>query len=86
MGLALDVLFNLAPRWQYNLLFLTAIAGLAHALKPLARVVISVVTGLQYTSLLSGVLYPLMMHVFFGLVGGLIGAGLVWGFRRMIKR
>jgi len=85
VGLALDVMFNLAPRWQYNVLFLTVIAGLAHAIKPLMRVGISAATGMQYSSLLSGVLYPLAMHVFFGLLGGLLGAGMVWAFRRMTK-
>ncbi len=82
----LDVLFNLFPRWQHAILFLALIGGLAHAIKPLSRILISGLTGLEYTSLLTGVLYPIATHLLFGFIGALIGAGMVWGYRRLSKR
>ena len=86
VALALDVMFNLFSRWQHAALFLILIGGLAHAIKPLSRVLISSLTGVQYTSLLTGVLYPTAMHLLFGFGGAFIGVGLVWGYRRMNKR
>ena len=86
VAVALDVMFNLFTRWQHAVLFLTIIGGLAHAIKPLSRALISSVTGLQYTSLLTGVLYPTATHLLFGFIGAFLGAGMVWGYRRMSKR
>ncbi len=86
VAVALDVMFNLFTRWQHAVLFLTIIGGLAHAVKPLSRALISSVTGLQYTSLLTGVLYPTAAHLLFGFIGAFIGAGMVWGYRRVSKR
>ena len=86
VAVALDVMFNLFTRWQHAVLFLTIIGGLAHAVKPLSRALISSVTGLQYTSLLTGVLYPTATHLLFGFIGAFLGAGMVWGYRRVSKR
>jgi hypothetical protein len=86
VAVALDVLFNLFTRWGHAILFLAVIGGLAHAVKPLSRALISSVTGLQYTSLLTGVLYPTATHLLFGFIGAFVGAGMVWGYRRMSKR
>lgn len=86
VAIALDVMFNLFTRWQHAVLFLTVIGGLAHAVKPLSRALISPITGLHYTSLLTGVVYPTATHLLFGLIGAFIGAGMVWGYRRVSKR
>jgi hypothetical protein len=85
VAIALDVMYNLFARWQHAVLFLTIIGGLAHIVKPLSRVLLSPFTGLQYTSLLTGVLYPTATHFLFGLIGAFIGAGMVWGYRRVSK-
>lgn len=53
-----------------------------HATKPLVRLVISILSGWPYGSLLYGVAYPLATHVLFGILGGLLGATLVLGTRR----
>ena len=86
VAIALDVMFNLFMRWQHAIVFLAVIGGLAHAVKPLSRAIISSFTGLQYTSLLTGVLYPTATHLLFGFIGALVGAGMVFGYRRMSKR
>ena len=81
-GLLADLVWMALPKWQANIAFLALLAGLAHATKPLSRFVINLVTGWPYGSLLNGVLYPLATHILFGIVGGLIGAGVVLGARR----
>ena len=86
VAIALDVMFNLFTRWQHGIVFLAVIGGLAHAVKPLSRAIISSFTGLQYTSLLTGSLYPTATHLLFGFIGALVGAGMVLGYRRMSKR
>ncbi|HSD83263.1 MAG TPA: hypothetical protein VLG46_05370 [Anaerolineae bacterium] len=83
VAVALDVLFNLFSRWQHAVLFLAVSGSLAHAVKPLSRILISSFTGLQYTSLLTGALYPLAMHLLFGFIGALVGVGMVWGYRHL---
>jgi hypothetical protein len=85
VAVALDVMFNLFARWQHAIVFLAVIGGLAHAVKPLSRVIISSFTGLQYTSLLTGFLYPTATHLLFGFIGALVGAGMVFGYRRVSK-
>jgi len=86
-GLVIDGGFNLGSRWQKKVAgatgiwFLAALAALAHATKPLARVMISLISGWPYGSLLYGVAYPLVTHLVFGLLGGLAGALLVRSLR-----
>lgn len=86
VAIALDLMYNLFTHWQHAVLFLTIIGGLAHAVKPLSRALLSGVTGLQYTSLLSGVVYPTATHLLFGFIGAFVGAGMVWGYRLFSKR
>lgn len=86
VAIALDLMYNLFTRWQHAVLFLTIIGGLAHAVKPLSRVLLGGVTGLQYPSLLTGVVYPTATHLLFGFIGAFVGAGMVWGYRRLSKR
>lgn len=81
-GLVIDGSFHLGWRWRENLWFLAALGGLAHATKPLARVVISTISGWPYGSLLYGLAYPLGTHLLFGFLGGLLGAGLVMAARK----
>ena len=85
-GPVIDGVFNLGRPWQEKAWFLATLAGLAHATKPLARLIISLLTGWPYGSLLFGLAYPLATHIVFGLLGGLAGAGLVWGLRRRGQR
>ena len=87
VAIALDLMFNLSSRaGSMPCCFWRSLAGLAHAVKPLSRALIGSVTGLQYTSLLSGVLYPTATHLLFGFIGAFVGAGMVLGYRRMSKR
>ncbi len=79
--LAPGLLLDLGMRWQAvlqrQLLLLPALAALAFASKPLLRWLAQLGFGLEFGSLRAGVLYPLLTHLVFGLVGGLI-AVLLW--------
>lgn len=74
-GLLVDGALRVAPRWRASLPALALLAGVAHATKPLVRVAISALTGWQFGSLQGGLAYPLATHLVFGLIGGLLGAG-----------
>jgi hypothetical protein len=81
-GPILDLTYGLGRPLQRHAWFLVLLAGLAHASKPLVRVLISTVSGWPYGSLMFGLVYPLGYHIGFGLLGGLLGAGAVWAIRR----
>jgi hypothetical protein len=81
-GLLIDVGFRLGQSWQANIWFLACLGGLAHATKPLIRLVVNLISGWPYGSLLGGVAYPLATHILFGFVGGLLGAGVMLLSRR----
>lgn len=76
-GIAIDFGYGAIQRWQHNVWFLATLGGLAMAVKPLVRFLISLATGWPYGSLLFGLGYPLASHIFFGFMGALAGAALV---------
>jgi hypothetical protein len=73
-GVVIDIGYRFAPALRSSLLWLAAIAAIAHACKPLARYLIAGMTDLQFGSLMGGLAYPLSMHLMFGFAGGLAGA------------
>jgi hypothetical protein len=83
-GIVMDIAFTWLPGWQGKLLFLVSLGGLAHATKPLTRWLIGLASGLQHTSLLTGLAYPFMTHLLFGAVGGLLGGLIVLGTRKLL--
>lgn len=81
-ALLVDLGFRVLPDFQKKVWYLAIVAALAHATIPLTRIVISLLTGYQYGSLMGGFIYPLFSYLEFGLLGGLLGAGVVWVFRK----
>lgn len=79
VGIVLDTGYALGKRWLWHdsLWFLVLLGGLAHATKPLVRLLISLISGWPYGSLIFGVAYPLALHIFFGIAGSLVGIGLL---------
>lgn len=70
-GFALDYLYFTVK--SKRLAFLVAIiGGISYALIPVARIIISAVTGFPYSSLLTGVLYPIFSFMFWGAFGSSI--------------
>jgi hypothetical protein len=84
-GLALDALFLAGGALRSRFGFVIAAAGLAHAAKPLAGWLLLACCGLAGDSLNSGLTYPLLTHLGFGMAGGALGFGLVRLTRRWLK-
>jgi hypothetical protein len=83
-GLTVDLLYRYVP-WR-NPVVLAAMAALAHATKPLWKSVAAAGWNLKFGSLASGVGFPLMTHLCFGFVGGMIGVLLGRATNRMLKK
>lgn len=81
-GLVVDLAFYLLPNWQQSLPFLVSLGALAHVTKPLVRWIVSLALGYPYGSFLWGVGYPMLTHLIFGAVGGLLAGILFWGLRK----
>lgn len=81
-GMFLDIFYTLIPN-AYKKIYLIAIAGaFAHAMVPIARMIISAFTGWPYGSLLTGIVYPYSLWWIFGFIGSFIGAGIVYKLRK----
>lgn len=76
-GAVLDLGYRLRPRLGGFVLFLPLLCALAWASKPLVRVLANATLGMQFGSLRAGPVYPILTHLIFGFVGGLV-AVLLW--------
>lgn len=85
-GLVMDFCFYYAPRLTNQMWFLVLLGGLAHVTKPLIQLGINLLTGWPFGSFRYGVLYPIASHLFFGMIGGLLGALIVLGIHRYSKK
>lgn len=74
-GATLDMLYTGFSYVRHSRLLLALSGGLAHATKPMARVLIAQFKGWPYGSLKWGVIYPTTTHFLFGLAGGLLATG-----------
>ncbi len=79
-GLIGDLILN--KTGKHNYLFVAIAGGIAYASIPLSRQIIMVVTGIPFGSLLSGLLYPFLMHFIFGALGSLAGASILGRFSK----
>ncbi len=82
-GPVMDAAFYYLPRYANKIWFLVLLGGLAHVTKPLARLVLAVILGWAFGSFRNGVFYPVMSHFLFGMIGGLLGALIVLGVRKI---
>lgn len=71
-GVAVDVLWRLVRR--RHALVLAIVAALAHATKPLWKLVATAGWGLHFGSIAGGAATAVLSHLMFGLAGGLAGA------------
>ena len=76
-GALIDLGWRLQPRVGWFALYLPVVASLAWASKPVLRVLANLALGMQFGSLRSGPVYPILTHLLFGFVGGLV-AVLIW--------
>ncbi|MBN2776669.1 MAG: hypothetical protein JXR36_03455 [Bacteroidales bacterium] len=78
LGLSMDFLYNSFQKWQKNIVFLSLLGGLTYMIIPLSRIIISLTTGFQYSSLFKhGFVIPLFTHFAFGMLGALIGSSIM---------
>lgn len=80
-GVVVDLIVNRWPASRGKLWFLILMGAAGHAMKPLLRSLVSAFTGIQFHSLMSGLLYPLSTHLMFGAAGGFIGGVAASGVR-----
>lgn len=80
-GVVVDLIVNRWPASREKLWFLVLLGMIGHVMKPVLRAVISVLTGIQFHSLLSGLLFPLSTHLMFGAAGGFLGSVAATGVR-----
>lgn len=73
-GLIGDLIIN--KTGKHNYLFIAIAGGLAYSSIPLVRQIIMISTGIPFGSLLTGLLYPFMLHFIFGALGSLAGAAI----------
>lgn len=85
-GPVMDIAFRYFPRYANTLWFMILLGGLAHATKPLGQLTMNLITGWPFGSFRYGVLYPFASHLFFGMIGGLIGALIALGVARYSKK
>jgi hypothetical protein len=79
-GAILDLGYRLRPKLGVlgtMVLYLPLVAALAWTAKPVVRVAANLAFGMQFGSLRSGPVYPIVTHLLFGFVGGLV-AVLIW--------
>jgi hypothetical protein len=62
------------------------LGGLAHVTKPIGQLAVNAFFGWPFGSFRFGVVYPTASHLLYGLTGGLIGALLVLGIRRITPK
>jgi len=76
-GFTIDVVYNLARNFKYQLLILALISGLAYFMIPLSRLLLSAITGYPYQAFIKHGYFVTIAGFFaFGLAGGFAGAGI----------
>jgi hypothetical protein len=84
-------MLDLAYRWFGNskskLLLLAIFAGISYMLVPLSRLLVNLGTGYPYGAFLKhGFVLPFVSWFFFGLGGGLLGAGISKTLTRLLSK
>jgi hypothetical protein len=82
-GPVMDMAFRYLPRYADKVWFLMFVAGMAHMTKPVTRLIINLTTGWPFGSFRFGIAYPVLGHFFYGAIGGLLGALIILGMRKM---
>ena len=85
-GPVMDLAFRYLPRYANKLWFMVLLGGFAHVTKPIGQITVNLITGWPIGSFRFGVVYPFASHLLFGMIGGLLGALIVLGVRRMSSK
>ncbi len=71
-GIVLDFGYRLSPRFVMSIWGVALLGALAHATKPMGKLLASAGSGFPYPSLISGLAYPLALHALFGAAGAIL--------------
>jgi hypothetical protein len=81
-GPVMDLAFRYLPRYAGKLWFMVLLGGFAHMTKPIGQLTVNLLTGWPIGSFRFGVVYPFASHILYGMIGGLLGALILYGVRR----
>jgi hypothetical protein len=80
-GPVMDLAFRYLPRYADKLWFLVLLGGFAHVTKPIGQLTVNLLTGWPIGSFRFGVVYPFASHILYGMIGGMLGALILFGIR-----
>lgn len=83
-GLFIDTGYHFLKRYRLPLILMLLVTALAHTLKPIIKLAFQSGLGVVSDSLDQGLIYPLITHFSFGLIGGL-AALLAWRSWKKLK-
>jgi len=85
-GILLDVFFGIYTSLQKKMWFIALVSGVAYMTIPLSRLIINLFVGISYSSFMKhGVAATTASFFLFGLLGGLIGAGIIFTVNKIKK-
>ncbi len=83
----IDIAFNSIKSTKFRNLFLSVAAGLGYMLIPVSRMITNALTGYPYMSFIKhGTVTPLVTFLLFGFLGGLLGTGIYFAVKKLLKR
>lgn len=85
-GPVMDLAFRYLPRYASKLWFMVLLGGFAHMTKPIGQLTVNLLTGWPIGSFRFGVVYPFASHILYGMIGGLLGALILYGVRRALPK
>lgn len=77
LGGILDLVYNLSTRISSKPWVIAIASGIAWMFMPLLKLTTSLIFAIPAVSFSTGIAYPFITHLGFGITGGLIGAGLL---------
>jgi len=87
MGLGIDIMFKFYSRIKESVFFFALLGGLAYMLIPLSRIVIHLLTGYPYSSLIKGGYFmPVVSHFIFGAAGAILAASLIYTTKKIFNK
>jgi hypothetical protein len=81
LGGIMDLIYRIASKFSEKPWILGLASGIAWMFIPFIRLVMSFFITVPMNSFSSGIAYPFLTHLLFGVTGGLIGAGILSLFR-----
>ena len=77
LGAVMDFIYGIASRYSQKPWVLALASGIAWMFIPLIRLLMSLFVAVPMNLFSSGIAYPFLTYLLFGITGGLIGAGIL---------